>query len=147
MTTLKMRTNMPSTTATTSHHDHPSSSSTTETMMNADDWAVISRMVGNGHCIECHAQFPEWGSIRFGILFCTRCCGGHRYVHFGYRIVCFIWFCLLCGLVFIFLYLFLHYLSYFILPISCTILVPWEHIYLACDPSRWMRGRATKFNA
>lgn len=46
--------------------------------MRPDDWAVVTKLPGNGNCIDCHAKYPEWGSVNFGILFCTRCCGGHR---------------------------------------------------------------------
>lgn len=49
-----------------------------ETEMSPDDWAVVSRLPGNNNCIDCNAKHPEWGSVNFGILFCTRCCSAHQ---------------------------------------------------------------------
>lgn len=46
--------------------------------MKADDWTAISQLEGNNHCVDCYAKFPTWASIQFGVLCCTRCCGGHR---------------------------------------------------------------------
>ena len=48
--------------------------------MNEKDWKLITELPGNEHCMDCHAKYPEWGSVSFGILVCTRCCGMHRYV-------------------------------------------------------------------
>ena len=46
--------------------------------MNESDWRMISQIPGNDHCLDCYAQHPEWASLEFGILICTRCCGRHR---------------------------------------------------------------------
>jgi Putative GTPase activating protein for Arf len=48
------------------------------TEMDPEDWKIISKLPGNNNCIDCNAKYPEWGSVSFGILFCTRCCSGHR---------------------------------------------------------------------
>jgi len=50
------------------------------TEMKEEDWAMVSKLPGNDLCVDCNAKYPEWGSVNFGILFCTRCCSGHRYV-------------------------------------------------------------------
>jgi Putative GTPase activating protein for Arf len=64
--------NAPQTTAVTA----TSTSDLTE--MDPVDWKMISKLAGNNNCIDCNAKYPEWGSVSFGILFCTRCCSGHR---------------------------------------------------------------------
>jgi len=39
---------------------------------------------GNSRCNDCGEAHPEWGSVSFGVLVCSRCAGKHR--HLGVHI-------------------------------------------------------------
>ncbi|KAH8410202.1 hypothetical protein KR009_008121 [Drosophila setifemur] len=40
--------------------------------------AIRQRVPGNGHCVDCGAQNPEWASLNLGVLMCIECSGVHR---------------------------------------------------------------------
>ncbi|CAB9503393.1 Stromal membrane-associated protein 2 [Seminavis robusta] len=71
----------PSSTASPTAVSPPTASSSNDgslTEMAPEDWKVVAKLPGNKNCIDCNAKYPQWGSVNFGILFCTRCCSGHR---------------------------------------------------------------------
>ncbi|KAH8239004.1 hypothetical protein KR038_011830 [Drosophila bunnanda] len=40
--------------------------------------AIRQRVPGNGYCVDCGAQNPEWASLNLGVLMCIECSGVHR---------------------------------------------------------------------
>jgi len=39
---------------------------------------LMMSLPGNSNCIDCGSVNPEWASVTFGTLICTRCSGRHR---------------------------------------------------------------------
>lgn len=39
---------------------------------------LIRAVPGNGYCVDCNAEKPEWASINLGVLMCLQCSGVHR---------------------------------------------------------------------
>ncbi|PKA53901.1 ADP-ribosylation factor GTPase-activating protein AGD3 [Apostasia shenzhenica] len=39
---------------------------------------LLSRVCGNGICIDCGAPGPDWASLNLGVLMCIECSGAHR---------------------------------------------------------------------
>lgn len=48
--------------------------------MDPNDHKFLQSLPGNDSCADCGASDPEWGSVSFGILLCSVCCGAHRWV-------------------------------------------------------------------
>ncbi|CAH1112360.1 unnamed protein product [Psylliodes chrysocephalus] len=40
--------------------------------------SIKARVAGNGFCVDCDAQNPDWASLNLGILMCIECSGIHR---------------------------------------------------------------------
>jgi hypothetical protein len=44
-------------------------------------WAcrqIMTSLPGNSTCVDCSSRNPEWASITYGVLICTKCAGRHR---------------------------------------------------------------------
>lgn len=55
-------------------------STSQQTTMDPSEFAIIRAFPGNDKCVDCGELNPQWGSARFGVLFCLSCSGKHRYV-------------------------------------------------------------------
>lgn len=47
-----------------------SSSDVAQLMLN-----IQNQVAGNGFCVDCDAQNPEWASLNLGVLICIECSG------------------------------------------------------------------------
>jgi hypothetical protein len=44
-------------------------------------WAcrqIMNSLPGNSTCVDCCSRNPEWASVTYGVLICTKCAGRHR---------------------------------------------------------------------
>jgi hypothetical protein len=39
---------------------------------------IMTSLPGNSTCVDCSSRNPEWASITYGCLVCTKCAGRHR---------------------------------------------------------------------
>ena len=39
---------------------------------------VVEIMRGNRNCVDCGKDSPDWCCLKFGVVFCSECCGVHR---------------------------------------------------------------------
>ena len=39
---------------------------------------IMNSLPGNSTCVDCSSRNPEWASITYGVLICTKCAGRHR---------------------------------------------------------------------
>lgn len=46
--------------------------------MDRQEQKIIQSLPGNNKCVDCGEPNPQWGSAKFGILFCLSCSGKHR---------------------------------------------------------------------